>query len=332
MTPETLTQLPQLELARRLLQGPILIDDFLELVPEFRAKYEAVVSKFHLEIDLPVLIDPALPANVGGAYVQIGNIRQMHLNPMHVLESEIDLARIFVHESIHAGIVRHPLMGGVTTGIPEEGPTDALTTELIEDVYKEKAKPSGYYHLVEELRSYMPGKSFAQLARLIDADDETTLHRLVEQVILQKLLEDTPIDLSEKAIVKELDSKWSVMTRLFPRLLNKVFNTGAGLHQEAQVNRWQYDHQHILDRAAAMINGNDALRHEILSAAALRVSPRTPEALEELLFEQGYGYAMVSDTAFWGKAIEVYCMVAPQAVRRPESFSAIPTEGEMVET
>lgn len=283
-------------------KGPIPLEVYLAAMPNLRQRFERILRKLQIEIpsDLPVLIDPTMPAHIGGGYGTLGSQHWLFLNPMILLGSELELAHVLVHEGIHAGIVKHPLMFKVKTEVQDEPIVESLSKDIMMAEYGTTGIKTGYDPLVAELKSFMSGQSFSELARHIDNDSSgKSLEKLVEAVVLEPLLRQGELDLSKQAIDSALAQRWDVLCRLFSRLINGAFNTGRGVHESVGIEMSAYSPEHLYRRAAALMLNHPKVMRGVIRSAAAHIETYTPETIYQQLVEMGYGYAWAENPAAW---------------------------------
>ncbi|MDQ7021673.1 MAG: hypothetical protein Q9M91_07715 [Candidatus Dojkabacteria bacterium] len=191
----------------------------------------------------------------------------------------------------------------------EETIVETLTISKIEDIYGKDGFPSGYMTLVKSFEENFGKTSFEELKEKIEGGDEKTLDNLLQMLVIDRELSNNEIDrLSWDSISKRLKNKWSLIEKLFPRIVNSIAGNGKDLHESGDLSFSDYKLEGLLNNAAdEILSGGRGMLLDLL----LKVTNFGKANLNKLdiiagLKDEGYAYLYDYDAALVERIINMY--------------------------
>lgn len=189
-----------------------------------------------------------MPANTGGYYdfqkVEGSNIPDIYagedyiaLSPMCFFWNKDMLARVLVHELIHAGA--HP---EAESPITEESITDYAAAKLCEKLgYGEVT--TGYKKLIEGIQQYLEGIPIAEVLRCIVCENgiinsRLSLKNLIKLIFLRQHVQDLNSGslnlgtLQDRDLFIRIRNGIEGLRAYLPRIFNDIYEPEADLHAE----------------------------------------------------------------------------------------------------
>lgn len=195
-----------------------------------------------------IVINPNMPANAGGYYdfqkVEGSNIPDIYagedyiaLSPMCFFWNKDMLARVLVHELIHAGA--HP---EAESPITEESITDYAAAKLCEKLgYGEVT--TGYKKLIEGIQQYLEGIPIEEVLRCIVCENgiinsRLSLKNLIKLIFLRQHVQALKLGylnlgaLQDRDLFIRIRNGIEGLRAYLPRIFNDIYEPEADLHAE----------------------------------------------------------------------------------------------------
>lgn len=221
-----------------------------DIAIQHRQNPEAPANTFALDRLLYMrnrLVIGNMPANAGGFYdfqkVAGSNMPDIlagedyiALSPMCFFWSKDMLARVLVHELIHAG--GHPYARSPVT---EESITDSQAGFLCKDLGYQNVR-TGYQHLIEGIQQYLYGIPAIDVMRCIVCkngiiDSEMSLRNLIKLIFLKQNVADLNLNaLADSALFRRIQKGIDGLKAYLPRMFNDIYDPNAGIHAETTQN------------------------------------------------------------------------------------------------
>lgn len=254
-----------------------------------------------------LIADLTMPMNIGGYYSPDRNI--IAINPMLLLHGkERDIAHVLYHEGLHSGIYSEG------TEIMEEVVVETMTKKKIADLYGESTFRSGYDGMVNEAEKFFGDLSYEEMVEQIEDGNDETFDNFLELAVVRPLIgEEDHTKLTWSEIRKSLKKKWGMLKKLFPRMINKLAKNNKGLHEDADMEVYEYKLDNLLERAAKKIfsDNRDALAEILVDVTeAASLNPMNSDRIEKLLTLLGYGYLLDEEPKFMAKMIDQFMFQA----------------------
>lgn len=266
-----------------------------------------------------LIADLTMPMNIGGYYSPDRNV--IAINPMLLLHGkERDIAHVLYHEGLHSGIYSEG------TEIMEEVVVETMTKKRMAELYGESTFRSGYDGMVKEAEEFFGELSYEEMVEQIEDGNDETFDNFLELAVVRPLIgEEDHTKLRWSEIRKSLKKKWSMLKKLFPRMINKVAKNNKGLHEDAEMEAYEYKLENLLERAAKDIFSN---HKEILSEIFVDVSdgaslnPMNSDRIKKLLTRLGYGYLLDEEPKFMEKMIDQFIVQSEILKENDEEVTA----------
>lgn len=273
---------------------------FIESISPSRAdQLKAMLNRADFSFSGKIIVDLTMPMYIGGYYSPSDHV--IALNPMLALTGSLkSIAHVFVHEGLHS------------EGIMDESLTELLTKLKMQEVFGGSEFQSGYDGMVEKTKELMGEMSFTEVRELIERGDLQTFENLLEVILIQPALhslEDLN-DLSFESIESGLQSKWSELQELFPRMMNSIANNNRGLHDEAGLEARQFDLTNLLQKTAFQIFNE---KQHLLTGIFNQITKNGQDKLQEdefinAMFEHGFGYLVDFEPQVIKRMYNTYAM------------------------
>lgn len=258
-------------------------------------------------IDAGVSISSELmPSAIGGYYdatkkaIAINSIALLRSSPEMILH-------ILIHEGLHAGVVSVPVEEGEvkTQQVEDEASTDSLTLLILEKFFGIINTSSGYAQLVQDLKKLLPENKADPLITIYNRDFRGELDpkaaqdaviKVIETLVIKPFFEcNIKMPLKMVEITDFLDSRFPDLARLFPRLFNLAFETGAGVHDSCMVSLKKFLDRYsdtVYKLLAKVILEDDLLLQQILDTliAGQTQSTYNEEFFTRLLQKEGFAF------------------------------------------
>ncbi len=259
-------------------------ENFLEKHPRALRKLKNALRKIGFRFKGRFIVDLTIPNYVGGYYAE--QINTIAINPFLLLYgSEKDIAHVLFHEGLHAGIYTE-------SKVDDEALVESMTKRRMKEIYGGGEMKTGYDELVDDFNKYFGDLSFGDLSEMIEGGDDETFDNLLEVMVVNPEIKNGDIDsLSFLEIKKKLANVWSVLQKLFPRMMNSISNRNVGPHSGTNVELHHFKFDSLLDKTARQVIGeNQELLDEIFETICIDNKEYTKEEVVDQMFKLGLGY------------------------------------------
>lgn len=258
------------------------------------------LKKIKFKFNGTFMTDLTMPMNVGGYFAPGHDI--LAISPMLLLYgSEKDIAHVLFHEGLHAGIY---------TGAPveDESLVETMTKKKMAEVYGGPQFKSGYDSMVNELSTFFGDMSFEDMTEMVEDGDKQTFDNLIESIVVGPSIGQGLEGLSWEELKRKLAGSWSMLQRLFPRMMNNIAGKNVGPHATADMSLQHYELDGILAKAAErVLSGNP----EMITSLFDQITKDGEENMEtdlmiKEIYNAGFGYLYDFDSTVVEKLIGEY--------------------------
>jgi len=181
------------------------------------------------------------------------NIDSLQQNPFPINT----IVHIAIHEGLHAGIL-HELDD---VRVKDEALVELVTRAKIRELFNGVIEfESGYVEIVKALENLLRVDlnepfDIDKVITQINSNNNTMLDNFLEMSVVTPLIKKNDMALLDSAIIlQELRTKWGIVLKLFPRLINDIQGKDKeSIHKAAIMNLSEYNFDKLLKKAAMQI-------------------------------------------------------------------------------
>lgn len=229
-----------------------------EIFVEMGIPYE-YYSKILDRIFFNPLIPIFQPNVLGGFHTQD---KYIQVNPLILKQKnpKLKMAHVIFHEYTHM------------TGIFDEAITEMMTIKMMKQVYGRVGFMSGYVGIVNELEAALGDISYEKLNELMNNTHSNMLSSVLSEIVLKDVFDMPRSDneflenLRFDELLFSAKTKWNLILRLFPRLVNQLDTGQKDMFEDAVMDWYQVRKESIAEMMFERVFLNSKRAFRVLDA------------------------------------------------------------------